>query len=170
MTFSEKKKNTANMDIVECAEKKLSRKSLTVKELREYLQKRGYEAEEIDSVVSAMLEYGYLNDAGFACEFLIYDLGRGRSLKKAFYDLRAKGVSEADIEAGYNEYLDEFGEPDEHETALREADKVLVSAEIEPGCEIPEKIQGRIARRLFTRGFSQSMIYEILAELRNRQP
>ena len=170
MTFSGKKEKTrSRMDIVECAEKKLSRKSMTVKELRDYLLKREYEAEETDRVVAAMLDYGYLNDARFACEFLIYDLGRGRSLKKAFYDLRSKGVSEGDIEAGYNEYLDEFGEPDEHETALKEADKVLVAADIEPGCEIPEKIQGRIARRLFTRGFSQSLIYEILAELRNRQ-
>ncbi len=170
MTFSKRKENSqSRMDIVECAEKKLSRKSMAVKELRDYLQKREYEKEEIDRVVSAMLDYGYLNDARFTCEFLIYDLGRGRSLKKAFYDLRAKGVQETDIEAGYNEYLDEFGEPDEHETAMREAEKVLTAADIGPGCEIPEKIQGRIARRLFTRGFSQSMIYEILSELRNRQ-
>lgn len=163
-----KKKNN-KIDINECAEKKLSRKSMSVKELRDYLTKREYGKEEIDRVIEDMLDFGYLNDAVFACEFLIYDLGRGRSKKKAFYDLKQKGVSDADIEAGYNEYLDEFGEPDEHETAYKEALKVLHAADMEPG-EIPkeslEKIQGRIARRLFTRGFSQSLIYEILSEIR----
>lgn len=156
-------------DIDECAAKKLSRKSMSVKELRDYLAKREYEKEEIDRVIADMLDFGYLNDARFACEFLIYDLERGRSVKKAFYDLKQKGVSEEDIEAGYDEYLDEYGEPDEHESAYREALKVLRAADMEPG-EIPEeslqKIQGRIARRLFTRGYSQSMIYEILGEIR----
>ena len=57
MTFSGKKEKTrSRMDIVECGEKKLSRKSMTVKELRDYLLKREYEAEETDRVVAAMLD------------------------------------------------------------------------------------------------------------------
>lgn len=163
----EKAKRQINID--ECAARKLSRKSMSVKELRDYLTKREYDKEEIDRVIADMLDFGYLNDARFACEFLIYDLERGRSRKKAFYDLKQKGVSEEDIEAGYNEYLDEYGEPDEHETAYREALKVLRAADMEPGGIPPDsldKIQGRIARRLFTRGFSQSLIYEILTEIR----
>ena len=78
-------------------------------------------------------------------------------------------MSDADIEAGYNEYLDEYGEPDEHESAYKEALKVLNASDLKPG-DIPEdkkqKIEGRIARRLFTRGFSQSLIYDILREIR----
>lgn len=155
-------------DINECAEKKLARKEMSAKELRDYLTKKEYDSQEIDTVISTLLEFGYLNDARFATEYLIYDLGRGRSLKKAFYDLRQKGVSEADIQAGYNEYLDEFGEPDEHRMALEEAEKVLIAADLEKGSipeDMREKINGRIARRLFTRGFSQSLIYDILREI-----
>ena len=156
------------MDINECAARKLSRKEMSAKELRDYLLKREYDTEEVDRVISTMLEFRYLNDARFATEFLIYDLGRGRSLKKAIYDLKQKGVSDADIEAGYNEYLDEFGEPDEHLKAYEEAKKVLIAADLTPG-HIPddmrEKINGRIARRLFSRGFSQSLIYDILREI-----
>ena len=157
------------IDIDECAAKKLSRKAMTVKELRDYLAKRGYQSEEIDRVIKDMLDFGYLNDARFACEFLIYDLEKGKSRKRAFYDLKQKGVSDKDIETGYNEYLDEYGEPDEHASAYKEALKVLHAADLEPGEvseEIREKISGRIARRLFTRGFSQSLIYEILNEIK----
>ncbi|MBQ3281301.1 MAG: RecX family transcriptional regulator [Eubacterium sp.] len=156
-------------DIDECAAKKLSHKEMSAKELRDYLLKKEYEQEEVDRVIKTMLDFGYLNDARYAAEFLIYDLGRGRSLKKAFYDLRQKGVSEEDIRAGYDEYLDEFGEPDEHKAAYEEAVKVLMAADLTPG-NIPDdmrdKINGRIARRLFTRGYSQSLIYDILAEIR----
>jgi regulatory protein len=163
-------KNKKQMDIDECAARKLSRKEMSARELREYLLKREYSQDEVDRVIKTMLDFGYLNDARFAAEFLIYDLGRGRSLKKAFYDLRQKGVSDADIEAGYNEYLDEFGEPDEHKTAYEEAVKVLMAADLTPG-HIPDdmrdKINGRIARRLFSKGYSQSLIYDILSEIRS---
>ncbi len=162
-------KKNRQIDIDECAAKKLSRKAMSVKELRDYLAKREYQSEEIDRVIKDMLDFGYLNDARFACEFLIYDLEKGKSRKRAFYDLKQKGVSDKDIEAGYNEYLDEYGEPDEHASAYKEALKVLHAADLEPGEvpeEIREKISGRIARRLFTRGFSQSLIYEILNEIR----
>ena len=166
MTVKDKKQ----MDIDECAARKLSRKEMSARELREYLLKREYSQDEVDRVIKTMLDFGYLNDARFAAEFLIYDLGRGRSLKKAFYDLRQKGVSDADIEAGYNEYLDEFGEPDEHKTAYEEAVKVLMAADLTPG-HIPDdmrdKINGRIARRLFSKGYSQSLIYDILSEIRS---
>ena len=168
MTGNKKKK----ADINECAAMKLSRKEMSAKELREYLVRREYEPEEVDRVISTMLEFGYLNDARFATEFLIYDLGRGRSLKKAFYDLKQKGVSAADIEKGYNEYLDEFGEPDDHQSALAEAKKVLMAADLSPGHipdDMKEKIEGRIARRLFSRGFSQSVIYDVLREIRTEE-
>lgn len=167
--YRKSEKPKTKVDINECAEKKLSQKVMSVKELRDYLTKREYEKDEIDRVIETMVDFGYLNDARFATEYLIYDLGRGRSKKKSFYDLRQKGVSDKDIEAGYNEYLEEFGEPDEHESAYREAVKVLHAADMEPGeisKESLQKIEGRIARRLFTRGFSQSLIYEILAEIR----
>ena len=164
-----KKSAKKQIDIDECAAKKLSRKEMSVKELRDYLTKREYKKEEVDRVIKEMIDFGYLNDARFTCEFLIYDLEKGKSRKRAFYDLKQKGVSDKDIEAGYNEYLDEYGEPDEHASAYKEALKVLHAADLEPGEvpeEIREKISGRIARRLFTRGFSQSLIYEILNEIR----
>ncbi len=155
--------------IEECAVKKLSRKEMSANELRDFLAKKEYAAEDIDRVVSDMKEFGYLNDVRFAEDFLIYDLGRGRSLKKAFCDLRQKGVSDDDIRAGYDEYMDEFGEPDERRAALDEAKKVLIAADLAPG-HIPddmrEKIDGRIARRLFSRGYSQSLIYDVLREIR----
>ena len=165
-----KSERKTHMDIDECAAKKLSHKAMSAKELKDYLAKKGYGREEIDRVIENMLDFGYLNDTRFAEEFLIYDLGRGRSKKKAFFDLRQKGVSEEDIQKGFNEYLDEFGEPDDHASAMNEAVKVLHAADLEAGEKIPDeirqKVEGRIARRLFTRGFSQSLIYEILAELR----
>lgn len=162
-----KEKEKKLIDIDDCAVKKLSRKSMSARELSEYLLKRGYKKTEVGRVIDSMKDFGYLNDARFACEYLIYDIDRGRSVKKAFLDLKQKGVSPEDIQAGYDEYVSEYGEPDERASALREAGKVLMAADLGPGDDVPEKIQGRIARRLFTRGFSQSMIYDILAEVRN---
>lgn len=170
METRKRKTTKKKPDIDECAARKLSHKEMSTRELRDYLLKKEYDQEEVDRVIKTMQEFGYLNDARFACEYLIYDLERGRSLKKAFYDLKQKGVSEADIEAGYNEYLDEYGEPDEHKAAYEEALKVLRAADLTPGHipdDIREKINGRIARRLFTRGYSQSLIYDILSEIRS---
>ena len=160
-----KKKKREKPDVNDCAAKKLAQKSMSRKELRDYLRKREYTDEEIERALDMLAEFGYLDDAVFAGEFLIYDLGRGRSRKKAFYDLKRKGVSQEDIDKGYERYVEENGEPDEHASALSEAKKVLAAAELDPSERIPEKIKGRIARRLFTRGFSQSLIYEVLGEL-----
>ena len=156
-------------DVNECAAKKLARKSMSRKELLDYLVKKGYEKEESEEAVGTLIDLGYINDANFARDFIAYDIGRNRSKRKIVYDLKRKGVSDEDIEKGYSAYLEEFGEPDEHELAYKEALKVLAAAELAPH-EIPDemkrKIEGRIARRLFTRGFPQTLIYEILSEIR----
>lgn len=158
------KKEKKKIDIDECAAKKLSQKSMSAKELSDYLSKREYEKDEIKRVIDSLKEFGYLNDSVFASEFFIYELGRGRSKKKVIYELRQKGVSEEDIEKGFDGYFEEYGEPDEHAMAVKEAGKVI-SAAGEITDENREKIKGRIARRLFTRGFSQSLIYEVLGEV-----
>ena len=81
--------------------------------------------------------------------------------------MRQKGVENAVIEAAYDDFLgEEEGAAGEEEKALKEAEKVLRMAGIEPGDPVPEKVRGRVARRLSGLGYGSSVIYDILDGLR----
>lgn len=77
--------------------------------------------------------------------------------------LREKGVDQADIDIAFEEYdleVDEVGR------AREEAAKVLRMAGIEDGQPVPEKIIGRIARKLQSKGYSSDTIYSIIGDMR----
>ena len=78
-------------------------------------------------------------------------------------ELREKGVDQADIDIAFEEYdleVDEVGR------AREEAAKVLRMAGIEDGQPVPEKIVGRIARKLQSKGYSSDTIYSIIGDMR----
>ena len=69
----------------------------TEKEIRDFLSKKGYLPAVIDFVTDKMRGYGFLNDGEYAAEYISHAAKKkgGRLIK---CELRAKGVSEEDIE------------------------------------------------------------------------
>ncbi len=69
-------------------------------EMESYLRDKGYSYETRVETIEKLLQYGYLDDAEFARAFVAdRQRFRPRSRRALGYELRQKGLSEADIEA-----------------------------------------------------------------------
>ncbi len=93
--------------------------------------------------------------------YLRRELDRGRGKAMIARRLRELGVDDFVVEDVFAE--DEFN-VDERQLAMEEAVKFLRMAGEEPPCS--EKVIGRVARRLQSRGYSTDVIYGIIGELR----
>jgi len=71
----------------------------TVAEIRRYLVGKGYSLKEIAETVDKLLEYGYLNDAEFAAEYVDAYRHRGGVMKLRAGLIRAGADREAIAEA-----------------------------------------------------------------------
>ena len=158
----QKKKRSVDEEAV----RKLSRKSMSTEELRQFLRSKEYSSEEIEEELKELKKHRYLDDQRFAWEYLQYAFSQNRSRQRAFSELRRKGVSDEDMQNAFMDYEDLEGGLNEKEMARSEAEKVLRMADLEWDDPIPDKIRGRIARRLSARGFSSSLIWDLLDELR----
>lgn len=158
----QKKKRSVDEEAV----RKLSRKSMSTEELRQFLRSKEYSSGEIEEELKELKKHRYLDDQRFAWEYLQYAFSQNRSRKRAFSELRRKGVSDEDMQNAFMDYEDLEGGLNEKEMARSEAEKVLRMADLEWDDPIPDKIRGRIARRLSARGFSSSLIWDLLDELR----
>lgn len=153
-------------NISDAAARKLSYRSMSVAELRDFLLKKGYEAAEVEEVLRRFREDGYLDDQRFCREYFRYAFQKNKAKSRVFAELLQKGISEEDMQFAYEDYLEEEGDVDESARARAEAAKVLRAAGIPEGEPVPEKVCGRIARRLSGYGYASHVIYEILGELR----
>ncbi|MEY8367517.1 regulatory protein RecX [Anaerovoracaceae bacterium 42-11] len=145
----------------------LSARSRTVFEMKKKLAEKGFAEEEIEALVARFLSYGYLNDEKYCTAYFRYAFGKGKGRRKVFQELRQKGVDSLTIENAFEDYLqEEETEYDERVMALAEAEKVLRTAGVSRDEEIPEKILGRVARRLAGKGYGGETIYSVIGELR----
>ena len=78
-------------------------------------------------------------------------------------ELRRQGVDPQVTEIAFEDY-----EPEDSETerARRETERVLRLAGIDGGDPVPEKVRGRVARRLQAKGYSSAIFYSIIGELK----
>lgn len=151
------------MNIHDIAARRLSTGSRTCKELKDYLLKKDFTQEEIDKLILEFIDYGYLNDERYCHEYFSYAFGKGKSKSRAFYELRTKGIEQSVIDIAYEEYE---GDTDERKRAMEECRKILKKCDVEDGDKIPEKVLGRIARNLNSKGYSADIIYSIIGEIR----
>ncbi len=145
---------------------KLATRSMATEELAVWLRDKGYDEEEIRNVIDSFTETGYLNDERYSREFVSYAVGRRHGKKRIIRDLLNKGVDREVAENAYDDQCAEEGSPSESDLAREEAEKVLRMADIGPDDEVPEKIRGRIARRLERNGFGGSIIVDVLESMR----
>ncbi len=153
-------------EALEFAVKRLGERDYSAKELTDKLRRKGFSAEAADSVIARLKDSGAVNDVRYAKAALATLFGKNRSRSGAARALSERGVSGGDIETAFREYDEEEGIPDEHELARRETEKVLREAGISSSEPVPEKILGRAARRLSSRGFPASVIYDLISEYR----
>lgn len=161
-----KPKEKKKPSVDEAAVRKLARKSMSTEELRQFLRQKEYSDEEISAELKELKTHHYLDDRKFAWEYLQYAFSQNRSRRRAFSELRKKGVSEEDMQKAFMDYEDLEGNLNERAMAEKEMEKVLRMADLTMDDPVPEKIRGRIARRLSARGFSSSLIWDLLDELR----
>ncbi|WP_419022938.1 regulatory protein RecX [Emergencia sp.] len=151
------------MNINDAALRYLSSRSRTVFEMKKQLGQKGFTDEEIGALIADFRECGYLDDLRYCQEYFHYAFGKGKGKRLVFNELREKGIDQADIDIAFEEYDLEM---DEVSRAREEAAKVLRMAEIEDGQPVPEKIIGRIARKLQSKGYSSDTIYNIIGDMR----
>lgn len=76
----------------------------TKKQIRDYLNKKGYDKLVVDYVIDKMEEYGFLNDSKFADMYIsTYDKKYGPNMLKT--KLLQKGISKNIVEEKLQEYL-----------------------------------------------------------------
>ena len=161
-----KKEENIRKDIYEAADAKLSRKSMTVYELRAFLKDKGYEKAEIDALVDRYTELGYLDDKRYCGEYFDYAFKKNRSVRRTFSDLEEKGVAPDTIRDAFDEYEDINDKAvDERAMAEREAVRVLRAGGVFPDMAVPEKMKGRVGRKLYSFGYRESLVYDIIDDL-----
>lgn len=141
----------------------LSSRSRSVFEMKKQLTQKGFPEEEIKNLIAEFRGCGYLDDQRYCQEYFHYAFGKGKGKRLVFNELREKGIDQADIDIAFEEYDLEM---DEVSRAREEAAKVLRLAEIEEGQPVPEKIIGRIARKLQSKGYGSDTIYSIIGDMR----
>lgn len=131
--------------------------SRTVKQMREYLKKKEYSPESIDSAVEKLLGYNLLNDRQYAEDFIACksDAALGRQAIK--YKLMEKGVPKTIIE----EALESFC----HEEAQLEGARQWVRKYLPKYADLPPRERrSKLGDTLARRGFSWEIIKEAIAQ------
>lgn len=154
------------MHINDVALRHLSGRSRTVREMKQHLEDKGFPEEEISVLIEEFCAYGYLDDEQYCRAYFRYAFGKGKGCKKVFAELGEKGVDSQLIRCVYEDFSQEEEDLcDEKARARAEAQKVLRLADISAEEVVPEKIRGRIARKLQRKGYGSQTIYTILGEL-----
>lgn len=112
----------------------------TTKQVKDYLCKRGYAKNTIEHVINKMNEYKYLDDEGYAKQFVLtYSKKYGKL--KLISGLRSKGISD--------KIIDElFSEENDIEYKLEEVANKYLKNKI-----LDDKTYIKLSRFLYSRGF-----------------
>lgn len=150
------------MNIYDAALRYLGNRSRTVFEMNKYLTDKGFEAEDIQKFITEYKECGYLDDLRYCHEYMTYCYKKAKSKNRIAAELRQKGVDSLTIDRGFETYEEEV---DEFQMAYDEALKVIGRMELTIDGRLPEKILGRIGRRLLTLGYSSDLVYNVIGKL-----
>lgn len=96
----------------------LSRYPKTAVELQQQLHKKWYDEEEVTKTVARLQELSYLDDAEFARNYLLGEVGRrGKSLALCKAKLQSRGIDKAVIMQVVEELADELTVGIQHKIA-----------------------------------------------------
>ena len=138
----------------------LSRRAMSIKELRDKLLEKGFDPSIADMAVDDLIDLGYLDDAAFAALYAEQAIdGKGWGKRKVKYELLQKGVDGAVI----SEVLEAFDTPP-YERMAELLQMKYGSLDVSD-----RKQKERAARFLASKGYDFSDIGEALARWAERQ-
>ncbi len=131
----------------------LSKSIKTIKEIENYLQKKGYSEEIVKIVIQKLIDYNYLNDFEYAQKF-VSTYSNKMGVKMIRYKLILKGVDEKIISRALEEITNS------QETAYNVALKYLKNKEINA-----VNLQ-KCYKYLLSKGFSYDDVNQVLSLLK----
>lgn len=144
----ESEKNTA----LDKALTHLSTTRKTEKQIREFLQKKGYLPAVIDYVIEKLRGYGFLNDGEYA-EAYVEQAAKRKGGRLIRMELRSKGVTDAEIDGA----LEGLDEQTELQTAIALLQKYM------RGKTADVQTLQKAYRHLMSKGFSYDVAKEALS-------
>lgn len=151
-------------DVRESAVRYLGVKPRTRKQVISYLQRKGFEEDEIIETANELEEYHYIDDFNYSVMYFEYGFEKGRGIARIKRELSEKGVDSEIIDEAYEE-LENV--PDQYDAASDIAAGILRGIDIdELEYEEKRKLQAKIGRRLVSRGFSSDVVYKVINNLK----
>jgi regulatory protein len=125
--------------------------------LRRRLAARGFTPEAVDSAISRLTEFGYLNDERLSASISQRKLRQGFGRYRVAADLRARGIGDEVIDQTLSA-IEQPGEAD----ACREAAQRWLRTH---PSEDPVRLRRRLGAALQRRGFAFDVIASVLGHL-----
>jgi regulatory protein len=149
------------MDAYSAALTLLSRRELSVRQLRERLARRKFEPDEITSALERLIRDRTVDDDRVALAFARMEASiRGRGKRRVLQAIQRLGVSADVAERAVREV---FGEVDESALLTRAIEKRLRGSAV---ADLDEKGRARLIRQLVAQGFAPSQVLRALRDLR----
>jgi regulatory protein len=131
----------------------LQKKNFAEGELVKKLIEGGYPEEIVDTAVSYVKSYGYIDDVRYASDYIRYHSSQGRGKNRIRMELMQKGVSDADFEKAWSQ-TEELGLVEDSGEAIH---KLLEKKHYSPDMDPADR--NRIAAFLMRRGYSSEDIF-----------
>lgn len=148
----------------------LSHRPRTRFELERHLARRGYEAALVAATLRRCEELGYVDDRAFAVSWTLDRLRlKPRGVALLRMELREKGVSEEDAEAGIRRAFAEEGVT-ERELLERAARKRWRTRRSDDSLTVRRRLSNYLSRRGFRSGEIRDVVDRLVAELEGRPP
>jgi len=143
----------------------LGRRAYSVKQIREKLEGKKFESEDIDATIKRLLELKFLDDFEFAKNFIRQStLGKPKGVQRVRFELLRKGIEKDVIENA----LLEGNLAESEEELIKKALKTYIKKSTNP---TRDKIYNRSIGFLLRRGFgydkSKRAVSEFLASYDN---
>ncbi len=151
-------------DIRESAMKFIAHRAKTSAQVLEHLTEEGYSREEAEKQIREMKELRYIDDAGYAFNYMEYAFEKGRAFERARIELEERGVSRRDIERAAEDYCHMYGVDIREEDRKRAAGQAEAFAGSNDMCE--EKNRNRLGRKLLSLGYDASIVIDIVDRYR----
>ena len=144
----------------------LARRMRTTRETRQHLEQKGYEGSDIQEAMDFLTENRALDDGEYAAVYARRSFEKGKSAARIRAELKARGISGSDAEAGLARLFPDDGSrtETEGERARAIAETFLAGAGTPPD----SKALAKTGRKLAGLGYDSELIYRILGEYMQR--
>ncbi|SFE21724.1 RecX family protein [Peptostreptococcaceae bacterium pGA-8] len=159
------------MNIYDAISGYLAKQMRTGKEVELKLKEKGFDGEKIKEVIEEYKNLKYIDDGAYAAAFFRMAFRKGKSKARAYQELSLKGVSREDIDAGYEELLEENDAEIltiEKERARLQIERILTKEGLSRDDAVDERLYNKLGRRLAALGYEGSIIYSLLGEMKRK--